>query len=90
MTFSWSGRAEDRQQVELARDPAFNDIVAQRRTEKPRVDLPAPVRGRQYFFRYRSVEPDGFVEPLQRHAQDRGAASDWSCLWLLFPLLFGL
>lgn len=88
MTFSWSGRSQDRQQVQLARDPAFADIVASTELNTSEWTLPVPGSG-EYFFRYRSVEPDGFVSPYSATLKTE-VPKDWSFLWLLFPLLFGL
>ncbi|MGN6526320.1 MAG: FecR domain-containing protein [Burkholderiaceae bacterium] len=62
----WAGKAGDVAQAELARDPAFREVVAH-------ADFPAAGSGRfsrpdagAYWARYRFVEPDGF----------RGAWSD--------------
>jgi hypothetical protein len=89
LAFSWSGRAQDRQQVELARDPTFTEIVARAELDKPEWILPVPGQSGDYFFRYRSVEPDGFVSPYSATLKTV-VPKDWSFLWLLFPLLFGL
>jgi hypothetical protein len=89
ITFSWSGRPQDRQLVELARDPAFTDIVASAELATTEWTLPVPDRAGDYFFRYRSVEPDGFVSPYSATLKTV-VPKDWSFLWLLFPLLFGL
>ncbi len=89
MTFSWSGRPQDRQQVELARDLAFTDIVASAELGATEWTLPVPDRAGEYFFRYRSVEADGFVSPYSTTLKTE-VPRDWSFLWLLFPLLFGL
>ncbi len=86
LVFAWGGRAEDRQQVQLARDPRFLEIVAQAEVTTPTWTLPTPDRGGRYFFRYRSVEPDGFVSPYSSPMQI-DVPRDWSGLWLLLPLL---
>jgi hypothetical protein len=63
LSLAWSGRAEDTQHVELARDPQFKEIVSQADLSEPQWTLPRPSRGGTYYFRYRSIEPDGFVGP---------------------------
>jgi hypothetical protein len=83
----WSGRDEDRQDVELARDPEFAQIVASARLEQPEWSLPAPSQPGRYYFRYRSVEPDGFVSPYSSTLTIE-VPRDWRFLWLLLlPLL---
>lgn len=89
LRLAWSGRAEDRQEVELARDPQFNEIVARAKLEKPQWDLPTPSAGGTYYFRYRSIEPDGFVTPYSA-TLTIDVPRDWRWLWLLAPLLLGL
>jgi hypothetical protein len=89
LVFSWSGRPEDRQQVQLARDQNFSEIVAQDELQSPEWVLPTPWRGGTYFFRYRSVEPDGFVSPYSSTLSIE-VPRDWRPLLLLLPLLFAL
>ena len=89
MIFSWAGRPQDRQQAELARDAEFKDIVASAELSTSEWVLPPPSRSGDYFFRYRSIEPDGFVSP-NSSALKIVVPKDWSYLWLMFPLLFAL
>ena len=89
LVFNWSGRPEDRQQVQLARDQNFTDIVAQDDLKSAEWVLPTPERGGTYFFRYRSVEPDGFTSPYSSTLSIE-VPRDWTPLWLLLPLLFAL
>lgn len=89
LVFSWGGRPEDRQQVQLARDEAFAEVVAQAELTSAEWVLPTPGRGGSYFFRYRSVEPDGFTSPYSS-TLSLELPRDWSPLWLLLPLLFAL
>ena len=56
---SWGGRPEDRTEVELARDDAFQQIVARGDFGAPDGRLGRPPTG-TYWARYRFVEPDGF------------------------------
>ncbi|MBN8487574.1 MAG: FecR domain-containing protein [Burkholderiales bacterium] len=90
LTLAWSGRAEDRQQVQLARDPAFTALVAEAETTEPRWQAQRPELPGTYYFRYRSVEPDGFTTPWSS-TQKIELPRDWSGAWgLLLPLLFAL
>ena len=86
LVFAWGGRAEDRQQVQLASDPLFAQVAAEAELSTPTWTLPTPDRGGRYFFRYRSVEPDGFVSPYSSPLLI-DVPRDWSELWLLLPLL---
>jgi len=86
LLFRWSGRAEDRQQVEFARDRAFTQIVASAEVSGSEWTLPRPASGGRYYFRYRTVESDGFVSPYSETLQD-DVPRDWSGLGLLLPLL---
>lgn len=86
LLFTWGGRPEDRQQVQLARDPGFNEIVAQEELAASEWALPTPSRGGKYYFRYRSIEPDGFVSPYSSTLSIE-LPKDWTGLYLLLPLL---
>ena len=68
LVFTWGGRAEDKQLVELARDTAFTDIVASAELGSAEWSLPTPSRSGRYYFRYRSVEPDGYISPYSATA----------------------
>ena len=85
LIFAWGGRAEDRQQVQLASDPLFAQVVAESELSTPTWTLPTPDRSGRYFFRYRSVEPDGFISPYSSPMLIE-VPRDWSELWLLLPL----
>ncbi|HEY9238155.1 MAG TPA: hypothetical protein VIP10_04865, partial [Burkholderiaceae bacterium] len=87
LVFRWSGsRAEDRQQVEFARDLAFTQGVSRAEVSGAEWTLPVPDSGGRYYFRYRSVEPDGFVTPYSETLQV-DVPRDKSGLGLLLPLL---
>lgn len=86
LVLSWSGRPEDRQQVELARDPEFKDIVARAELPSPEWSLPTPSSSGSYYFRYRSIEPDAYVSPYSSTLKIE-VPRDWRLLWLLTPLL---
>jgi hypothetical protein len=86
LVFQWSGRPQDRQQVELASDAEFTQIVAKDELSAPEWTLATPLRGGRYYFRYRSIEPDGYVTPYcDKLIVD--VPRDWSILLLLVPLL---
>lgn len=87
LTLAWGGRPEDTQHVELARDPQFTQIVAQADLNAPEWTLPRPSQSGTYYFRYRSIEPDGFVGPYSSPLLIE-VPRDWRYLWLLTPLLF--
>ncbi len=87
IVFRWNGRAEDRQRVELARDTEFKQVVASAELSGSEWVLPVPSSGGRYYFRYRSVEPDGFVSPYSPTLRV-DVPRDWSGLGLLLPLLF--
>ena len=86
LVFKWSGRAEDRQQVEFARDIGFTQIVAKAEVSGSEWVVPMPASGGRYYFRYRSVEPDGFISPYSDKLMV-DVPRDWSGLGLLLPLL---
>jgi len=86
LVFRWSGRPEDRQRVELARDLAFTEVVASAELGTAEWVLPLPSRGGRYYFRYRSVESDGYTSPYSTTAMI-DVPRDWSPLWLLVPPL---
>jgi hypothetical protein len=86
LEFRWNGRAGDRQQVELARDAEFKQLVATAELDAAEWTLPLPTRGGRYYFRYRSVEPDGFVT-ANSATLVVDIPRDWSGLGLLLPLL---
>ena len=86
LVFKWGGRAEDRQLVELARDLAFTEVVASAELSTAEWTLPLPSRGGRYYFRYRSVEPDGYTSPYSATAMI-DVPRDWTPLLLLLPAL---
>ena len=90
LSLAWGGRPEDTQHVELARDPQFKEIVLQADLSTPQWSLPAPSPGGTYYFRYRSVEADGFVGPYSATLVIE-VPRDWRLyLLILSPLLLTL
>ena len=86
LTFQWGGRAQDRQQVELASDLGFTQIVAKDELAAAQWTLPTPSRGGRYYFRYRSLEPDGYVTPYSE-TLIVDVPRDWRVWLLLVPAL---
>jgi hypothetical protein len=90
LALRWSGRAEDRQQVELARDIAFSQGVTRADLGEAEWSVPRPDVPGTYYFRYRSVESDGFVSPWSSTLKI-SVPRDWTGVWLLLlPALFAL
>jgi len=89
IVLSWGGRPEDTQHVELARDPDFREIVAQDDLAGPQWTVPRPSRSGSYFFRYRSIEADGYVGPYSATLLI-DVPTDWRWLWLFAPLILAL
>jgi hypothetical protein len=89
LELKWSGRAEDHQQVELARDAGFKDVVAQADLSEARWALATPSQPGEYFFRYRAVESDGFTTPWSSTLRIE-VPRDWRFLWMLLPAVFML
>lgn len=86
LVFKWGGRPQDRQRVELARDPAFTQIVAQDEIGAAEWVVPKPSSGGRYYFRYRSIEPDGYTTPYSEAAMI-DVPRDLSIWLLLLPLV---
>ena len=89
LTLNWTGRPDDLQQVELARDEAFGQVVARADLKEAQWTLPLPEQPGTYYFRYRTVEPDGFVSPWSSTLKVE-VPRDWRFLWLVLPLVFAL
>lgn len=85
----WSGQPEDRQQVELSTDPQFQGPGTVRaELGEPLWLLDKPSQPGTYYFRYRSIEADGFVTPYSSTLKLE-IERDTRSLWLLgVPLLF--
>jgi hypothetical protein len=74
--------------VELARDPQFADIVASDELESPEWQPAPPAFGGRYYFRYRSVESDGYISPYSETLMiDAPRSGGWLLLLPLLPLL---
>jgi hypothetical protein len=89
LELAWSARPEDHQQVELARDDQFTQTIAQAELTEAHWAAPTPDQPGSVFFRYRSVEPDGFVTPWSSTLKIE-VPRDWRFLWLLLPVVFAL
>ena len=60
--FAWSGAAGQTFDFELARDPAFFDLLLQYKLDQPGIEVPLPGSGR-FFVRLRAIDADGVVGP---------------------------
>lgn len=90
IVLTWSGRTGDRQRVELARDAAFTDIVARAELATPEWSVEPSAGPGVYYFRYQSIEPDGYVSPYSSTLKLK-VPRDWSGVWwLLLPLVLAL
>jgi hypothetical protein len=70
----------------MSRDPKFTEIVAQAELESSEWIQPMPASGGRYYFRYRSVEPDGYVSPYSETLM-LDVPRDWRGWLLLLPAL---
>ncbi|MEP6505394.1 MAG: FecR domain-containing protein [Betaproteobacteria bacterium] len=75
----WGGRAEDRIEVELARDAGYQQIAARGEFSAPNGKLARPSPG-TYFAHYRFVEPDGFKTAWSGDVKIE-VESDWRKFW---------
>ncbi|TDM06294.1 MAG: hypothetical protein C4K60_17040 [Ideonella sp. MAG2] len=89
MKLTWSGRPEDKQQVELARDPEFTEVIAQAELSQSEWSVESPKMPGTYYFRYRPVEPDGYVAPWSSTLKV-DVPRDWTFLWYFVPFLLAL
>jgi hypothetical protein len=89
LALNWSGRPQDKQQVELASDEAFTQVLARETLTQAQWLLPTPKVSGKLYFRYRSVETDGFTTPWSSTLVIE-IPRNWSFLWLLAPLLLAL
>jgi hypothetical protein len=78
----WGGRPEDRVEVELARDPAYQQIAARGDFSAPSAHLARPAAG-TYYAHYRFVEPDGFKTAWSGDVRIE-VESDWRNFWHVF------
>ena len=76
---TWGGQPEDRAEVELASDAAFQQIVARGDFPAPGGKLARPPAG-TYWAHYRFVEPDGFKTAWSGSVQI-DVASSWHRAW---------
>ncbi len=65
---NWEGLPGQTFEVQLARDPDFAQVLIERRTSSPALEIELPDGGR-YFVRIRAQDPDGFVGPYSTPQQ---------------------
>jgi hypothetical protein len=84
----WSAEPGQRFLLQMARDPRFEQMHAERTLEAPTIELRRPPAG-AYYVRVQATDPDGFVGPFtdtQRIDVPEPPPSPWLFL-LLLPLL---
>jgi len=62
MRFAWPGSAGQIYHVQLARDQAFTDLLADQRIGEAALTVPEPTGG-TYYLRRRATDPDGGTSP---------------------------
>ena len=84
--FTWVGEPGQTFRLQVARDGAFRDLVADLALDAPRVSLAKPEPG-TYFMRVQATDPDGYVGP-NTATQRFEVAPDPPPWWLLLlPLI---
>lgn len=82
LVFRWRARSgDDAYDVQVARDPAFKELLLERRENLPELLLDPPKAG-TYYLRVRTIESDGFVGPYGAPQQFEVPRSLW---WWLAP-----
>ncbi len=83
MRFRWRERSgDDAYDVQVAHDPAFTQLLVERREDLPELVLDTPATG-TYHLRVRTRDADGFVGPWGSAQQFEVPHSRW---WWLAPL----
>lgn len=78
-----AGTPGARYQLQLARDPAFADVILDRTLDRNEAVLDRPGAG-TYHVRVRTIDPDGYAGPYGGASELRIPPSRW---WLLAPVL---
>jgi len=82
LVFRWRARSgDDAYDVQVASDPAFKQLVVERRENLPELVLDKPPLG-TYYLRVRTIDADGFVGPYGSAQQFKVSLSPW---WWLVP-----
>ncbi len=82
LVFRWRARSgDDAYDVQVARDPAFKDLLLERRENLPELMLDKLKPG-TYYLRVRTIESDGFMGPYGSAQQFEVPRSLW---WWLAP-----
>ena len=84
--FQWPGRDQDRYRLQLARDPAFKDVLREEDVDSSQWILPNPENAGSYYFRYRTIEPNGFVSNYSETLMF-DVSKNWKFFWTLLPFL---
>lgn len=91
LAFAWkAGEPGQKFQIQLARDKAFANIVADQQTTEPRFSMARP-EGGVYYMRIKTIDDDGFAGPFGAPQQiEVPAAFPAWVLLLAIPLALGL
>ena len=84
--FQWLGRDRDRYRLQLARDPAFKDVLREEDVDSSQWILPNPENAGSYYFRYRTIEPNGFISNYSETVMFE-VSKNWNFFWTLLPFL---
>ena len=84
--FQWSGRDHDRYRLQLARDSAFTDVLREEDVDSSQWVRPMPEDAGSYYFRYRTIEPSGFISNYSETLMF-DVPKSWKFLWTLLPFL---
>lgn len=83
LVFRWQSGPTGRYEVQVARDPAFNHVVASQTTDDVEFAVPDPQSG-SYYMRVRALADDGFAGAWGATQQIEVPSRLW---WLLVPLI---
>ena len=86
LIFQWSGRDHDRYRLQLARDPAFTDVLREEDVDSSQWVRPMPEDAGSYYFRYRTIEPSGFISNYSETLMV-DVPKNWKFLWTILPFL---
>ena len=89
LILKWIGRDRNRYQVQLARDSAFTNVVSEEELGETQWVQPVPENAGSYFFRYRTIEPDGFISNYSQTLMF-DVPKNWRLLWVILPFLLVL
>jgi hypothetical protein len=85
IVFRWrAGEPDQTYHVQFSLDPAFQDVLVDKKVAEPEVMIPRPEPG-EYFLRVRTIDDDGYEGPFSPTQSVSFAPEEWWPL-LLIPL----